>query len=59
MSKLLLKIMLSILGKLLTERFFCEGIILAASYISKSTKNTLDDDGVAFFAKHLGVKIGK
>jgi hypothetical protein len=56
MSSLLLKILLGILSKLVTEKFFSEMFIMAGYKLAQSTSTKLDDAIIQSCAEKLEVK---
>lgn len=56
MSSVLIKILLSVLAKLMTESFFSKMFIMAGHKLALSTTNKLDDAIVKTAAEALEVK---
>jgi len=58
-SNILLKVLIGILTKLLTEKFLAEVIIYCLQSLAKSTDNKLDDAIVVAVAKALNIELPK
>ena len=51
---ILVKLLVGVLKKLVTERFFSRFIVLGLKTVSKSTKNTVDDEVCKIVGDALG-----
>lgn len=59
MSNILIKALVAILTKLITERFLAQTIVYVLNHLAKRTTNNLDDSLVASVAEALGVELKK
>ena len=59
MTNILIKALVAILTKLITEKFLAQTIVYILDYLAKKTTNNLDNALVGSVAEALGVQINK